>query len=97
MNARSRRKLEMGARALKFSREHPDASPGYAAALSRLEELLKRAEQLASQQRDGIILSRSSTQRKKELRRRLKAAHLDHLARVARVVAAEAHQLPPKL
>jgi hypothetical protein len=82
MNARSRRKLEMGARALKFSREHPDASPGYAAALSRLEELLKRAEQLASQQRDGIILSRSSTQRKKELRKRLKAAHLDHLAKL---------------
>jgi murein L,D-transpeptidase YcbB/YkuD len=96
MNARSRRKLEMGARALKFSREHPDASPGYAAALSRLEELLKRAEQLASQQRDGIILSRSSTQRKKELRKRLKAAHLDHLARVARVAAAEAPELPQK-
>ena len=38
MNAKSRRKLEMGARALDFSRAHPDASPGYTAAMTRLEE-----------------------------------------------------------
>ena len=54
MNTKARRKLEMGARALDFSREHPDASPGYAAALARLEDRLNRAAQLEAQQRDGI-------------------------------------------
>ena len=53
MNAKTRRKIEMGTRALDFSRAHPDASPGYAAALASLEQRLARADQLAAQQRDG--------------------------------------------
>ena len=43
MRARSRRKLEMGQRALEFSRAHPDSNPGYETALVRLEEMLNRA------------------------------------------------------
>ena len=47
MNAKVRRKLEMGRRAHEFSRANPDASAGYVAALARLEERLARADALA--------------------------------------------------
>jgi hypothetical protein len=96
MNAKARRKLEMGARALEFSRAHPDASPGYAAALARLEDRLNRADRLASQQRDGILLSRTATARKRELRRTMKQAHLSHLASVAKVASDEVPELAQK-
>jgi len=68
MNAKSRRKIEMGRRALDFSRAHPDASPGYTAVVTQLEERLTRAEQLAGQQRDGLLEVRAATARKFELR-----------------------------
>jgi hypothetical protein len=96
MNAKARRKLEMGARALEFSRTHPDASPGYAAALARLEDRLNRARALASQQRDGILQSRTATARKRELRRTMKEAHLQHLASVARIASDEVPELEQK-
>ena len=70
----------MGARALDFSRAHPDASPGYTAAMTRLEERLARGEQLASQQREGLLEVRAATARKMELRRAMRQAHLSHLA-----------------
>lgn len=46
MNKRTRKKLEMGKRALDFCRAHPYSSPGYIAAVARLEALLARAEEL---------------------------------------------------
>jgi len=96
MNAKARRKLEMGAHALDFSRAHPDASPGYTAAVTRLEERLARAEQLASQQRDGLLEVRAATARKLELRRAMRQAHLAHLAQVAKVAAREVPELAQK-
>jgi hypothetical protein len=96
MNAKSRRKIEMGKRALEWSRAHPDASPGYAAAVSRLEDRLNRADQLAEQQRVGILEVRRATVRKRELRRTMKQAHLDHLASVAEVASAEDPELAEK-
>lgn len=96
MNARTRRKLEMGMRALDFSRAHPDGSPGYSAALARLENRLARADQLAAQQRDGILQVRAASARKYELRRILTKTHLEHLARVAEIAAQEAPELPRK-
>ena len=51
MKATTRSKLEMGSRALEFSRAHPNGSSGYAASLADLEQQLSRAEQLATQQR----------------------------------------------
>ena len=95
MNAKARRKIEMGTRALNFSRAHPDASPGYAAALSRLEERLARAEQVADQQRDGITDVRGATARKRELRRVMRRTQLMHLARVAQA-AKEVPELAQK-
>lgn len=96
MNAKNRRRIEMGTRALNFSRAHSDASPGYAAALSRLEERLARADQLATQQRDGIIEVRSSSAQKRDLRRSMRRGQLTHLARVADIAAKELPELSQK-
>ena len=89
MKATTRRKLEMGKRALDFSRAHPEATPGYTATVTRLEGLLARADTLAAHQRDWIGTQRSATERKRELRRTLVRSHLRHLTGVARVAAAE--------
>jgi hypothetical protein len=97
MNAKGRRKVEMGRRALEFSRAHPDASPGYAAALARLEERLGRAQQLAVQQREGLAAVHAATKRKRELRRKMRRAHLRHLMRVGESAAPEAPDLAEKL
>jgi hypothetical protein len=96
MNAKSRRKLEMGRGVLGFSRSHPFASPGYTAALTRLEERLGRADLLAAQQRDGLLEVRAATARKRELRRTMRQAHLTHLARVAKVAEREVPELAQK-
>jgi hypothetical protein len=96
MNIKARRKLEMGARALEFSRKHPDAGPGYDASVARLEDRLNRASQLEAQQREGILLSRAANARKKELRRDLKQGLLGHLVSVADAASAEAPELSEK-
>ncbi len=87
----------MGTRALDFSRAHPDASPGYAAAVARLEERLDRAELLATQQREGMLQVRASTAQKRKLRRTMGRAHLSHLAQVAKVAARDMPELAQKL
>jgi uncharacterized protein YicC (UPF0701 family) len=103
MKAETRRKLEMAKRALDFSRAHPDASPGYTAALTRLEQSVARAEQLAKQYREGINQVRAATSRKGKLRRSMWQAHLRHLVRVAKIAQNEApdlaktFSLPPDL
>jgi hypothetical protein len=83
MKARTRRTIEMGSRALAFSIAHPDASPGYATTLARLEERLARARQLVTLQRDGIAQVRAATVIKRELRRKMRRTQLMHLVRVA--------------
>ena len=94
MKAITRRKIEMGRRALKFGREHPDESLGYAQALTRLESLMTRAAVLAEQQREGISRVRSATTQKRDLRRQIKRDHLDHLEKVAAVAGKEAPDVP---
>jgi hypothetical protein len=93
MKAKTRRKLEMGDRALAFSRGHPDQSPGYAASLARLEECLTRAEEMAAQQHEGTVKVRAATARKRDLRRMLRRAHLAHLRSVARVAEQDLPEL----
>jgi hypothetical protein len=97
MDAKSRRKLEMGRRVLDFCHGHPDPSPGYTAAVTRLEERLARSGVLASQQREGQLEVRAATSRKLELRRAMRQAHLSHLAEVAKVAAREVPELAQKL
>jgi hypothetical protein len=86
----------MGATALEFSLAHPDPDPGYTAAVERLADLLKRADQLATQQREGMIASRSATSRKKELRQTMKEAHLVHIATIAKIATSELPELDRK-
>jgi hypothetical protein len=96
MNAKTRRRIEMGTRALNFSRAHPDASPGYATTLSRLEQQLGRAEELITRQRDGIAQVRGATMQKHDLRRTMRRTQLMHLARVAEGAAKELPDLAQK-
>jgi hypothetical protein len=93
MNAQSRRKIEMGARALEFSRAHPDSEAGTASVVARLEQLLARANQAAAAQRDGLIHVRAASARKEELRREMLAVPIAHLAEVGRAAAREEHEL----
>jgi hypothetical protein len=96
MLGKTRRKLEMGRRVLEFSRQHPETSAGYKAAATRLQELLSRASQLASRHVDGRSEVRSASVRKRELRRLMKRAHLNHLSNVAEMAAIEEPELLEK-
>jgi hypothetical protein len=58
MDENTRRKIEMGKRALEFSRAHPDPSPEYAALVARLEALLARAEELEKREEQEQKLRR---------------------------------------
>lgn len=93
MKAETRRKLEMGRRALSFSKANPDASTSYTALVARLEEGVGRADVLAQQQRAGITQVRGSTTQKRALRTRLRQVLLAHVAHVARLAAAERPEL----
>ena len=93
MDAQSRRKIEMGRRALEFSRAHPDSEPGSDAVVARLEQLLARASQVAAAQRDGIVHVRAASARKQELRRGMLEVSIAHLAEVGRAAAREEHEL----
>ena len=86
----------MAKRALDFSRAHLDPSPGYAAALARLEERLARAQQLATQQRLGILEVRSSTEQKRDLRRQMRRGELAHLSGAADIGSAQLPELTQK-
>jgi hypothetical protein len=97
MNAVTRRKLDMGDRALNFSLAHTDASPGYAVALASLEQRLTRAKRLAETQQDGINHRQAANARKNKLRRQMRRTQLLHLARVADVAARENPDLNGKL
>jgi hypothetical protein len=96
MKATIRRTIEMSNRVLNFSRAHPDPSPGYSAALARLEKSLAETDVLAARQRDGINAVRSATTQKRALRRKMRRTQLVHLARVAESAAAEAPDLVQK-
>ena len=83
MNAMTRRKMEMGARALEFSRAHPDESAGYTTALKELAELLERSERLAIQQRQGVSEVRAATAMKRELHKAIRQREQVHISRAA--------------
>jgi hypothetical protein len=93
MNAQSRRKIEMGTRALEFSRAHPDSEPGTATAVAKLEQLVARASEVASAQRDGLIHAGAASARKRELRRAMVAVPIAHLAQVGKAASREEHEL----
>ena len=96
MKAKTRRKLEMGAKALDFSRDYPDPSPGYSNAVARLQDCLTRGTRLAEQQINSILEVHATAERKRNLLRMMRRAHLAHLKRVARVARREAPELAGK-
>jgi hypothetical protein len=83
----------MGTRALEFSRAHPDTEPGTATAAARLEQLVARANETATAQRDGIVHVHAAAARKEELRRQMRGVPIAHLAEVGRAAAREEHEL----
>jgi hypothetical protein len=93
MNAESRRKIDMGTRALEFSRAHPDTESAMAATVARLEQLLARAAETATVQREGLVHVRAAAARKLELQRQMRAGPIAHLAEVGRAAAREEHEL----
>jgi hypothetical protein len=96
MNAKIRRRIEMGDRALIFSRAHPNESTGYGVSLARLEAQLKRADQLFIQQREGKLQVHAAALRKVELRRLMQLAHLVHFAAAADAASIEVPELRQK-
>lgn len=93
MKATILRQLNMGRRALKYSREHPDPAASDTAAVEELARRLAQADEAINQQRDGIRDEREATGRKTQLRRTMTQGHLNHLARVARKAGAAAPEL----
>jgi hypothetical protein len=61
MDESTRRKLEMGKRALEFCRAHPDSNAQWIAAVARLEALLARAEELEKREENELKLRRTPT------------------------------------
>jgi len=92
MNAVLRRRFEMAARVRDFLRAHKTEG-AEAAALTRLEELLTRADVLATQQRDGVVAARGSIEQRAEVRRALQGKLLRYLAGVGAVAARENAEL----
>jgi hypothetical protein len=97
MDGATRRTLEMGRRAQAFAAAHPEQIPGSLPALSRLKEILTRADELMIQHRDGISEVRAATAEKREIRRKIRRSHLPHFARVAHAAGAERPELAEKL
>jgi hypothetical protein len=93
MNAQLRRRLEMAGRVREFLRAHKTDGVGEGLGLAKLEELVQRGEVLASQQRSGIVANRSSTKRRRNLRRALQSKLLLYLRAVGAVAAKENAEL----
>jgi len=93
MDARLRRRLEMAVRVRDFLRAHPTDGVAEGAALARLEELVGRAEVLASQQRAGILAARAATEMRGEVRRALRSRLLHYLSAVGQAAANENAEL----
>ena len=89
MQAKTRRKIEMGIRALAFCVDHPDPSEGYGKVVASLQSLITRARQLMTLQSESLRQLRGATARRVELRKRMRRTHMSHVARVARLAAAE--------
>src|SRR5258708_36626581 len=61
VNAIVRRRLEMAARVRDFLRTHKTDGVGEGLGLAKLEDLITRAETLATQQRGGLVAARAAT------------------------------------
>lgn len=87
MNAVLRRRLEMAARVRDFLRAHRTDGAGDGTAVAKFEQLVERAQALAGQQRAGVVVTRSATVQRNDLRRALQTKLLRYLAAVGAVAA----------
>ena len=93
MNALVRRRLEMAARVRDFLRAHQMDGVGQGLGLAKLEALLERAENLATQQRSGVAVERSAAKQRQEIRRGLQPKILGYLSVVGAVAATQNAEL----
>src|SRR6267378_682151 len=96
MNATLRRRLERAVRVRDFIRAHRTDGAGEATALTRLEELIQRADALATQQRAGVVATRAATMQREGLRHVLQSKLLIYLAAVGAVAAKGNTELAPQ-
>ena len=89
MNAQIRRRLEMAARARDFLRAHQMDGVGQDLGLTKLEQLLEHAENLATQQRTGVAVERAAVKQRQALRRALQPRILGYLSAVGAVAATQ--------
>ena len=93
MNAQVRRRLAMAARVRDFLRAHQMDGVGQGLGLAKLEQLLERAENLATQQRTGVAVARAATKQRQEIRRALQPKILGYLSVVGAVAATQNAEL----
>ena len=93
MDAQTRRRLEMAARARDFLRAHQVDGVGQDLGLTKLEQLLEHAENLATQQRTGIAVERSAVKQRQALRRALQPRILGYLSAVGAVAGTQNAEL----
>jgi hypothetical protein len=83
----------MAERVRDFLRAHKTDGVGEGLGLAKLEELLQRAQVLASQQRVGVAMTRQATKHRMEVRRALQSKILRYLRVVGRVAAKQNGEL----
>lgn len=93
MDAILRRRLEMAGRVRDFLRTHQTDGVGQGLGLAKLESLLERAEQLAEQQRVGLVTARAATKQRRKVRRALSTKLLRYMRVVGAVVSKQNHAL----
>ncbi len=97
MNAKVRRRLEMGRSALHFNRAHPYESPGFVAAMAKLEGMMSEGETLGQKEGEAVRQVRASTVRKIDLKREMKRTQLAHVVKVAKVASRDVPELAQRI
>lgn len=87
------RRLEMAVRVRDFFRTHQAAGATQEGAVTRLEQLVQRAQVLATQQREGVVATRSAAEHRAEVRKALQTKFLRYLAAVGAVAARDNTEL----
>src|SRR5947207_9245159 len=93
MQADLRRRLEMAGRVREFFRTHQSEGATQTGAVALLEQLVERAEVLASQQRAGVITARGAVEHRTAVRRALQSKLLRYLSAVGAAAARENAEL----
>ncbi|MFN2572416.1 MAG: hypothetical protein ABR537_12540, partial [Gemmatimonadales bacterium] len=93
MNALLRRRLEMAERVRDFLRAHKTDVVDEGLVLTKLEDMIQRAELLGAQQRAGLAVARAASEDRTKLRRELQSKLLLYLRAVGEVAAVEDTQL----